>query len=168
MTYEWKTNLVWNSELISAIFPSARQICVFLKSAPFFGPAVYLVHGLGKLSSLVVGGRTGDAGSSGGLYHVTLISSSSSFSVCSSGLCGLVSGLTSLRSILGRSPSASLRSGLGLFLFGNVCSREPPVASSSRSLLFRHFIRRFWNQIFTCKRNPLTHYQFATKVLIIV
>lgn len=92
-----------------------------------------------------------NAGYSGVLYHVTLISSSSSFSVCSSGLWGLVRGLTSLKSSLGRSPSASLRSGLGLFLFGNVCSREPPVASSSRSLLFRHFMRRFWNQIFTCE-----------------
>lgn len=82
-------------------------------------------------------------------HHVTLISSSSSFSVCSSGRCGLVKGLTSLKSNRGLSPSASLKSGLGLFLFGNVCSREPPVASNSLSLLFLHFIRRFWNQIFT-------------------
>lgn len=50
---------------------------------------------------------------------------------------------------------ASLRSGFGLFFVGKVCSRHPvPAASSSRSLVFRHFIRRFWNHIFTCtKRN---------------
>lgn len=52
----------------------------------------------------------------------------------------------------GRSDRASDRSGLGLFLFGNVWSREPPLARSSRSLELRHFIRRFWNQILTCKR----------------
>ena len=44
----------------------------------------------------------------------------------------------------------SLRSGCGLALVGSVCSRQPPDDSSSRSLEFLHFIRRFWNQIFTC------------------
>lgn len=43
----------------------------------------------------------------------------------------------------------SLRSGCGLALVGSVCSRQPPDDSSSRSLEFLHFIRRFWNQIFT-------------------
>ena len=32
---------------------------------------------------------------------------------------------------------------------GRVCSRQPPLDKSSRSLEFRHFMRRFWNQIFT-------------------
>lgn len=44
----------------------------------------------------------------------------------------------------------SLRSGCGLALVGRVCSRQPPEDSSSLSLEFLHFIRRFWNQIFTC------------------
>lgn len=45
----------------------------------------------------------------------------------------------------------SLKSGLGLFFVGKVCSRHPvPAARSSRSLVLRHFIRRFWNHIFTC------------------
>lgn len=39
--------------------------------------------------------------------------------------------------------------GFGLFLVGRVCSRVPPEESSSRSLEFRHFMRRFWNHIFT-------------------
>lgn len=39
MTYMWKTNSVKNSELISAISPSARQICVSFKSGFFFGLA---------------------------------------------------------------------------------------------------------------------------------
>ncbi|TNN58916.1 hypothetical protein EYF80_030829 [Liparis tanakae] len=46
----------------------------------------------------------------------------------------------------------SLRSGCGLALVGSVCSRQPPDDSSSRSLEFLHFILRFWNQIFTCRR----------------
>lgn len=33
----------------------------------------------------------------------------------------------------------------------NVCSREYPCVSNSLSLVFRHFILRFWNQIFTCE-----------------
>lgn len=37
MMYKWKTQ--FNSEVISAIFPSARQICVSLKSVFLFGPA---------------------------------------------------------------------------------------------------------------------------------
>lgn len=51
-----------------------------------------------------------------------------------------------------RSVRASDKSGFGLFLFGSVWSRLPPLANSSRSFEFRHFIRRFWNQIFTWKR----------------
>lgn len=47
--------------------------------------------------------------------------------------------------------TGSLRSGFGLFFVGSVCSLVPPVESSSRSFEFRHFIRRFWNQIFTCE-----------------
>ena len=47
--------------------------------------------------------------------------------------------------------TVSLRSGCGLSLLGNVTSRLAPDDNSSRSLLLRHFIRRFWNQIFTCQ-----------------
>lgn len=42
-----------------------------------------------------------------------------------------------------RSIRASDRSGLGLFLFGNVWSLDPPVANNSRSFELRHFMRRF-------------------------
>lgn len=45
----------------------------------------------------------------------------------------------------------SLRSGCGFALVGSVCSRQPPDDRSSRSFEFLHFIRRFWNQIFTCE-----------------
>lgn len=45
--------------------------------------------------------------------------------------------------VKGRSHLASDKSGLGLFLLGNVWSREPPLANSSRSLELRHFMRRF-------------------------
>lgn len=51
----------------------------------------------------------------------------------------------------------SLRSGLGLLLFGKVDSLVPPVERSSRSLEFRHFMRRFWNQILTCGEQE-THF----------
>lgn len=43
----------------------------------------------------------------------------------------------------------SLRSGLGFNFVGNVCSLQPPDDRSSLSLELRHFILRFWNQIFT-------------------
>lgn len=45
--------------------------------------------------------------------------------------------------------ATSLKSGLGFIFVGNVCSLHPPDESSSRSLELRHFILRFWNQIFT-------------------
>jgi len=45
--------------------------------------------------------------------------------------------------------SESLKSGWGLFLVGSVCDLDPPLASNSRSLELRHFMRRFWNHIFT-------------------
>lgn len=43
----------------------------------------------------------------------------------------------------GRSPLASERSGFGLFLFGRVWSRDPPLASSSRSFELRPKTRNF-------------------------
>lgn len=43
----------------------------------------------------------------------------------------------------------SLRSGLGFIFVGKVCSLQPPDDRSSLSLELRHFILRFWNQIFT-------------------
>lgn len=43
----------------------------------------------------------------------------------------------------GGGPPTSVRSGWGLLLVGSVCWRQPPVDSSSRSLEFLHFIRRF-------------------------
>ena len=46
----------------------------------------------------------------------------------------------------------SLKSGCWLSLLGRVCSLVPPWDSSSLSLLFLHFIRRFWNQILTWRR----------------
>ena len=57
-------------------------------------------------------------------------------------------------SMVQSSPSScvSLRSGLGLSLLGSVSSRLPPEERSSRSFELRHFIRRFWNQIFTYTR----------------
>lgn len=63
----------------------------------------------------------------------------------------------------------SLRSGFGLFFVGNVCSRQPvPAASSSRSLVLRHFIRRFWNHIFTCEsfNDNLSANRFLSGLLI--
>lgn len=56
------------------------------------------------------------------------------------------------------SSSESLRSGWGLFLVGRVWLREPPLANSSRSFEFLHFIRRFWNQIFTYLICPIKDY----------
>lgn len=107
--------------------------------------------------------------------HVTLISSSSVSSQQSGcdGDCSLPSWLlggwgelsgdrSAPLMILALSASASLRSGWGLFLLGSVCSREPPAASSSRSFELRHFIRRFWNQIFTCN-NFKSFFRCASK-----
>lgn len=48
--------------------------------------------------------------------------------------------------------SESLRSGCGLFFVGRVWDLEPPLASNSRSFELRHFILRFWNQIFTYQK----------------
>jgi len=62
----------------------------------------------------------------------------------------------------------SLRSGLGLFLVGKVCSREPPAERSSLSLELRHFIRLFWNQILTCEsRSPNFSASFLRSGLLI-
>ncbi|KAK4011739.1 hypothetical protein OUZ56_020854 [Daphnia magna] len=52
--------------------------------------------------------------------------------------------------------SESLKSGCGLFLVGNVCDLDPPLANNSRSFELRHFMRRFWNHIFTYNSND-TH-----------
>ena len=72
---------------------------------------------------------------------------SSCLSPGDAGWCSIPSGWGSGE---GGSSAVSLRSGLGLSLLGRVSSRDPPEDSSSRSLLLRHFMRRFWNQIFTC------------------